>query len=170
MSMPEHGRDGGEVEALRTDRYLESLLVAWSRGGVDAPAIDVDPDVRRAASRLARDLPRLHPSFRFEERLAGRLADLAASMRPAVIDDADRTVVHLPGPTTPAGLDDSALLDGEPLGGLRADLVRPLVIGGALTSAAISIAGAAIVVWRRGRTSSSPMARAARAVARNRLA
>jgi hypothetical protein len=47
------------------------------------------------------------------------------------------------------------------------EITRPLLIGGALTSAALSLAGAAIVAWRRthpaGR-SSSPMARAVRSV------
>jgi len=43
------------------------------------------------------------------------------------------------------------------------ELARPLLIGGALTSAAISIAGAALVAWRRGRPGRTPMARAARA-------
>jgi hypothetical protein len=43
------------------------------------------------------------------------------------------------------------------------ELARPLLIGGALTSAAISIAGAALVAWRRGRPGRQPMVRAARA-------
>jgi hypothetical protein len=49
---------------------------------------------------------------------------------------------------------------------------RPLLIGGALTSAALSIAGAAFVAWRFGRPgrASTPMARAARAVRDARLA
>ena len=46
---------------------------------------------------------------------------------------------------------------------------RPLLIGGALTSAALSLAGAAYVAWRLNRPPASPMARAARAVARTRL-
>jgi hypothetical protein len=48
---------------------------------------------------------------------------------------------------------------------------RPLLIGGALTSAALSIAGAAFVAWRFGRPgrASTPMARAARAVRDARL-
>ena len=44
----------------------------------------------------------------------------------------------------------------------------PLIIGGALTSAALSLAGAAIVAWRMNRPPGSAMARAARAVARTR--
>jgi hypothetical protein len=47
---------------------------------------------------------------------------------------------------------------------------RPLLIGGAITSAAISLAGAAYVAWRIRHPQASPMARAARAVARTRLA
>jgi hypothetical protein len=44
-----------------------------------------------------------------------------------------------------------------------------VVIGGVLTSAAISIAGAAYVAWRRGRPPGDPKSRAVRAVARARL-
>ncbi len=47
---------------------------------------------------------------------------------------------------------------------------RPLIIGGALTSAALSLAGAAYVAWRLNRPATGPMVRAARAVARSRLA
>jgi len=43
------------------------------------------------------------------------------------------------------------------------------VIGGVLTSAAISIAGAAFVAWRRSRPIGDPMSRAVRSVARTRL-
>jgi hypothetical protein len=46
--------------------------------------------------------------------------------------------------------------------------VRPVVVGGVLTSAAISIAGAAYVAWRRSRQPDGPMLRAVRAVARAR--
>ncbi len=50
----------------------------------------------------------------------------------------------------------------------RTGLGRPLLIGGALTSAALSIAGAAYVAWRLNRPPASAMVRAARAVARTR--
>ena len=76
-------------------------------------------------------------------------------------------------PAGPAGpLDDPSLaayLEDAPLDD-DADLVRPLIIGGALTSAALSIAGAAFVAWRMRRPVATPMARAVRAVARSRLA
>ena len=65
---------------------------------------------------------------------------------------------------------------GDPLTDLREDEAppgsgrRPLIIGGALTSAALSLAGAAYVAWRLNRPATGPMVRAARAVARSRLA
>ncbi len=75
-------RDQLEVEALVTDRYLESLLLAQDRRAGDTPADpSLDPGIRSAARRLARDLGRVHPSFRFEERLAARLAEVASRMR-----------------------------------------------------------------------------------------
>jgi hypothetical protein len=49
-------------------------------------------------------------------------------------------------------------------------LPRTLIIGSALTSAAISLAGAAYVAWRLGRPPLSPMARAVRAAQQARLA
>jgi hypothetical protein len=67
------------------------------------------------------------------------------------------------------GDDNAYLFDDDELD--RRDLSRPLLIGGALTSAAISLAGAAWVAWRRGRpTRGSAMVRAARAVREARLA
>ena len=97
-----HGREVLEVEALVTDRYLDSLLFepTWSvvilACRTADPAVALVPDrvagrdrierpcaprQRRSAGleRLTRDLPRFHPSFRFEERLAVRLAEAAAA-------------------------------------------------------------------------------------------
>jgi hypothetical protein len=45
-----------------------------------------------------------------------------------------------------------------------------MILRGALTSAALSLAGAAYVAWRRNRTPPSPMARAVRAARQARLA
>ena len=88
------GRDGHEVDALVTDRYLDALLAAHARGADRGPSPSTPDDpVRRAADRLARDLPRLHPSFLFEEALAGRLAAVAARMgASAAAGGADRLV------------------------------------------------------------------------------
>jgi len=166
------GRDTPEVEALITDRYLESLLAAHATGADLAPApTELDPRVRLVAERLSRALPRVHPSFRFEEALSARLTTAAIARRVPQAAGAEGVVVPLPAGAADHAIDDAELaayLEGAPLDG-DPDL-RPLLIGGALTSAAISLAGAAIVAWRWRRDAVTPMARAVRAVARTRLA
>lgn len=158
------GRDGADVDALVTDRYLEALLSAHARGADRGPVPAVPPDpIRSAADRLARDLPRLHPSFRFEEALASRLTEAAARMRLPVAVGADGLVLPIHGR---AATDDDDPPDGRPDG--RPAIGRPWIIGGALTSAALSLAGAAYVAWRFNHPADSPMGRAARAVARTR--
>lgn len=182
-------RDTTEVEALITDRYLESLLA--SRAGAGASAADaafgweggeLDRGVRVASLRLRRDLPRFHPSFRFEERLALRLAEASASMRIARAAGAEGSPVPLaarrPGlaalSTHDPDLDElvaMAGMDADPASdgptGTDADPLRrharPILIGGAVASAAVSIAGAAFVAWRRSHQPRSPMARAVQA-------
>ena len=161
MTLP--GRDAAEADALLTDRYLESLLAADDRGAADAPAdASLDRSVRDAATRLRRNLIRVHPSFRFEERLAGRLNDVARSMRLAPAAGGGATVVRpLERRVAQEGFDPLADPNDNDETAARS---RPLLIGGALTSAALSIAGAAFVAWRRTRPARSPMARAVRAV------
>ncbi len=138
------GRDG-DIEAFVVDRYLESLL---AREPMDPDG--VPDELAATARRLAGALPRYHPSFRFEEDLAATLA--AVSRR---LDRGE--VVAFPVPDDVRGP------------GARPSVGRPVVIGGVLTSAALSIAGAAFVAWRLNRSSVDPMTRAARAVARARL-
>jgi hypothetical protein len=154
-------RDGGEIDALVTDRYLDTLL---ARQGLDVPpAADerLHPAIPIAVGRLIRDLPRFHPSFRFEERLALRLAEVAASLRRGEEPAEDGTLLAL---VVDVGED-----GGDPSWDARVEAMRPMLIRGAITSAAVSLAGAAFVVWRRSRPPGDPMARAARAVARARL-
>ena len=166
--------DGTEIEALVTDRYLEALLAGGSEdGGRSDPAARAPrPELRHAVTRLRDELPRLHPSFRFEERLAQRLAEVAAGMRIPHAAGGEGTVVpigsHRVVASRDASPDEDLLFDG-PLDD-RPDRVRPLLIGGALTSAALSLAGAAYVAWRRTRPVTTPMERAVRAVAARRLA
>ena len=158
MTWAPAGRDSLEVDALVTDRYLETLLAAHARGADGGPAsIEADPMLRAMMARLARDLPRFHPSFRFEEALADRLAATAARMRGT--PDALPVLTILP---------DGAVRIVPPTD-LRWAMGRPLWIGGALTSAALSLAGAAYLAWRWRRPPSGAMARAVRAVARARL-
>jgi len=162
-------RDAGSSDALLTDLYLDALLAGAVLAADGAPRLD--PAARDAADRLRRDLVRIHPSFRFEERLATRLAEAAVALRMPVAAGAEGHVVpfHRGGddPGDPGDAIDP-LLPGAPpalADPARRAAGRPLLIGGALTSAALSIAGAAWVAWRLGRPrNDSPMARAARAV------
>ena len=152
-------RDGGEVEALITDRYLDSLLAvapmtANGGGGPFAADDSLGAAVRAVSRRLATDLPRFHPSFRFEERLALRLAEVAASMRlPIAAGGEGHSMaireLHpaLPDPLRVAPEDED---DRD---------ARPLLIGGAVAASALSLAGA----WLAWRRRTSPMARAVRA-------
>ncbi len=154
MTPLEGGRDG-EHEAFVLDRYLESLLAREPFEPEHLP-----PDLRAAADRLA-TLPRFHPSFRFEEHLAKRLATAAAG--------------EPDGHTTATGDIDAHRLIAFPAAAVatsagRVGPVRPVVLGGVLTSAALSLAGAAYVAWRRSRPPADPMLRAVRAVARGRIA
>jgi hypothetical protein len=151
------GRGVGEIEALITDRYLDSLL-----GDREAPtpSAALDEAVRAVSRRLADDLPRFHPSFRFEERLAVRLAEAAASMRLLLAAGGERDAD--PGPT-PLRVSIPRFAS-DPLAAIEdADRIasRPYLVGGAVAASALSLAGAAWIAWRR--RSSSPMARAVRA-------
>jgi hypothetical protein len=223
MTLQSANLDAMEVEALQTDRYLEALLAAVERRAADVPAdATVDPTLRRAARRLRDELVRTHPSFRFEERLARRLADAAVRMRlataaggeaeaalipfptPLLADpmlaaelanpelaallgireaaaptndegaagvmaasgamaaDPDaRTTTTEPGRPTPVPGATSAIPSDALTSPLRPAGPRPLLVGGAVTSAALSLAGAAFVAWRLSRGApADPMARA----------
>lgn len=145
MSPASYPRDG-EIEAFVVDRYLESLL---SRR--PATADGVPAELEMTARRLAAALPRYHPSFRFEEALAARLAAIAGRVEAGEL-------VKLPIPGVVADR-----------GEARPAVPRPVVLGGVLTSAALSLAGAAFVAWRRTHPTMDPMSRAVRAVARAKL-
>jgi hypothetical protein len=154
-----HRRDVGEVEALITDRYLDSLLAIQPASVLEPlgdPGLPVGAAVRAVSRRLANDLPRFHPSFRFEERLAVRLAELAASMRLPLAAGGEGQALAIrrirPVAPDPLVVVDDADLDG------RVDS-RPLLIGGAVAASALSLAGA----WLAWRRRTSPMARAIRA-------
>ena len=150
-------RDGGEIEALITDRYLDSLLAIQSSpqlvGGPLGRDDSLSAAVRAVSRRLATDLPSFHPSFRFEERLALRLAEVAASMRLPLAASGEGQVVPFremhPSPSDPL----------RPAGDEDDRDARPLLIGGAVAASALSLAGA----WLAWRRRTSPMARAIRA-------
>jgi hypothetical protein len=167
--------DAQQVDALVTDRYIDSILAAHGRGADAGPiAADRRPEeaIRLVAARLARELPRLHPSFRFEEALATKLADAAIRMRRPLVDG---TATGLPlDPFGPIEIGANRAATAAPAvrqwGDARIEVGRPLLIGGAITSAALSLAGAAYVAWRFRHPQAGPMARAVRRVARTRLA
>jgi hypothetical protein len=224
MTFQAAGLDATEIDALQTDRYLDALLSAAERRADDVPAdTAIDPTLRLAARRLRDELVRTHPSFRFEERLARRLADAALRMRLATAagGEAEATVIPFPAPLLAdpalaaelanpelaalfaapdtarpvgraardaagggatetgtgapfaAGAAGRAGAAGAAPSQLPADAAawpfgpfaaRPLLVGSALTSAALSLAGAAFVAWRLTRGApSDPMARAVRA-------
>ena len=152
-----HRRDVGEIEALITDRYLDSLLAIQPASVLEPlgdPDLPVGAAVRAVSRRLSTDLPRFHPSFRFEERLALRLAEVAASMRlPLAAGGDGGTVAIRRIPTTtpdPLAVVEGDLDDRDP---------KPLLLGGAVAASALSLAGA----WLAWRRRTSPMARAIRA-------
>jgi hypothetical protein len=160
-------RDAAQVDALVADRYLDALLAAAERRADDAPAdAALAPDLRHAARVLRRSLVRVHPSFRFEERLAARLADLAAAQSGSALAAAGGgTMIQFPVAGLPASASSDPLLDAILRGDLDPTDVattqraaagpvdrRPMIVGGAaITSAAISIVGVAIVAWRASR-------------------
>ena len=158
-----------EVQALITDRYLDSLLaIVPDPPGepLDDPDASVGAAVRAISRRLATDLPRFHPSFRFEERLALRLAQLAASMRmPLAAGGESQAAVSSASPVAQIPLAPGAdpRLRRDPLRVAGDDDPdrdnRPLLIGGAVAASALSLAGA----WLAWRRRTSPMARAIRA-------
>jgi hypothetical protein len=132
---------GHEEEALRTDAYIDSLLA--THGGMPVllpePELLPPPGTRRALELLAAGLPRIHPSFRFEQQLADRLR-LAALAQTAGRPLPPADVVALP-----------THVAGYPLPAVTVD--RRLLLGGALASG-VSLAGAAMIAWRmreRGR-------------------
>lgn len=153
-------RTADEIEALVVDRYLESLL---SRRPIDTSG--VPPELEWTARRLTGALPRFHPSFRFEEALAGRLASVARAHQQA---EGVGSVVAFPRRSDRIGATPATSVPGSPVA--TTVLGRPALIGGVLTSAALSVAGAAYVAWRRSRPADEAMARAIRAVARARTA
>ena len=150
------GRDDAPLQAILIDTYLDALLASRDRRAADVPGdAGLDPLLRATAARLRNDLFRFHPSFRFEERVAARLAELAARM--ALPAAAGAEGLHVPGAALIPfpGVQDpelSAIATGR-LDPSAPDLALPrnVLIGGAMASAAISIAGVALVAWRARR-------------------
>lgn len=132
------------------------------------PAALVDPDLVEAARILRGALVRVHPSFRFEERLAGRLAAAAeaavlsgaAATGAGAIGTGARGLIPFPG----SGRTPVRSRAGTTSGLSR--MPRSVLIGGAIASG-VTLAGAAFLARRwRARPPRSPFARATRAAHR----
>lgn len=177
--------------ARRTERYLDGLVAADERRADEMPVdTDMDPAIRVAAGQLRAGLVRVHPSFRFEESLAARLAASADRMKaglPAELPPAEvagGTLAAFRGAGA-AGADFGVVVVGAAAGESaatpRIDLShsaatvvrgltdvaarprRPLIVGGVgVASAAISL-GAVYVAWRHSHPTSGRMSRAVRA-------
>lgn len=160
-----------------------------AHGPVHPPAATlIDPDLIEAARILRGALVRVHPSFRFGERLAARIDAAAGDLPgPAIADDwarpgglaarFGRDPILFPG----AGALEGTAAADVPLprdeapppwrkalpAGFSGRLPRRALIGGAIASG-VSLAGAAILAtrWRR-RPAGSAFARAARAAHRS---
>lgn len=132
-----------DEEALQTDVYIESLLARHARAPVGLESSGgSEAEIGHAARLLERTLVRFHPSFRFEEALARRLRESAGpgGLRGGAEAGTERgsigQLVPLPhGPGLVAAADGRA---------------RGLLVGGAIASG-VSLAGAALLAWRRSR-------------------
>jgi hypothetical protein len=116
--------------AIQVDAYLERLL-----SGVPTPIeLELDDELGLAdvARMLRARLIRFHPSFRFEERLAERLRRDAVGVTPP----------------------EAELIPFADTGDIRERRGRSLRVGGAIASGVsiASLAGAAVVAWRRVRS------------------
>jgi hypothetical protein len=135
-------------QAIQADAYIDDLLrhhgrmpAAVGSSGTNGGLLRAQPGVRDAIRLLEKGLPRFHPSFRFEESLAEQLrhaADLKAGLRG---DDAAESMGQI--------VSIAVIPRTEPVPRLPD---RRLLVGGAAIASGMSIAGAAVLAWRRVRT------------------
>jgi hypothetical protein len=128
----------------QTPTQLDTAIDELLRGPSDSGGLDVGELTTTA--RLLRDaLPRLHPRFTFEEHLASRLAAARSGDRgPLSATEPVPIRPHLAAnvPFPADVVDRQEAPEHRRLG---------LVAGGAIASG-VSLAGAALVVWRRTRS------------------
>ncbi|MEA2026192.1 MAG: hypothetical protein U9O18_05835 [Chloroflexota bacterium] len=143
---------GTRETAAQLDSAIDTLL-----RGPSGPSV-VGESGLIVTARLLRDtLPRLHPRFTFEELLASRLA-VARRLQaaPSALEPMEPTRME----PTPIGRSLKAAPAAAAVEADSSDAAerrrRGLVAGGAIASGvslALPIAGAALVVWRRSRSS-----------------
>ena len=130
----------GVDSAIQADAYIDALLSGHRRAPVAVELLEGSraAEVREAIHLLGQGLPRFHPSFLFEEWLAGQLR------RAASRSSAEGAVgTGFRGEVVPLGL-----MPRPPFGPARLG-PRRLWVGGAIASG-VSI-GAAVFALRRRR-------------------
>ena len=127
-----------DEDAIQLDLYLDHVLAGASAAPTSPGLTDANAHLADTARLVASGATRFHPSFRFEERLAARLRDVA--------DGLDATATHR-GILVP--FTSNASVDP-----IRTRHLAGVLVGGAIASGVsiASLAGAAaVVVWRRAR-------------------
>jgi hypothetical protein len=177
----------GSRDARRTERYLDGLMAGDDRRALQVPNdTELDPAILLAARELRTGLSRVHPSFRFEESLAARLAESAARIKAGLPAEEVQaaggwgTVAPFPSHSNAAALsaasnEIAAAPAARSRGFLPAAAFRLLPekttrpspqlvrgVGVGVAGAAISI-GAVYVAWRYSHPASGRMGRAAKA-------
>ena len=86
--------EGDEV-AVQSDAYIDALLNGHARLPIPLPRSGDAPErnVRHVIRLLEQGLPRFHPSFLFEERLAEQLRAAAGADQAAPIAVVDRRLL-----------------------------------------------------------------------------
>ena len=123
--------------AVQADAYIDALLAGHGRMPL-AVSGETEPEGHDAIRLLEKGLPRFHPSFVFEEWLSGQLRQAAEETR---AEDGERKpgeIVQIVIRPSETGTKAAAAPD------------RRLLVGGAIASG-VSIAGAAVLAWRRTR-------------------
>jgi hypothetical protein len=129
-------RLGRDDDAIVTDIYLDRLL-ATRDAALAGAGLDLSAEMVAAARTLRRSLQRFHPSFHFEEQLAGRLRPAPGTAAPV---PAGR-IIAFPGAVAASAPDEPASRIAHRAG---------LIAWGAAASI-VPIVGAALLARRRGR-------------------
>jgi hypothetical protein len=121
--------------AIQADAYIDALLYGHGRMPI---AVGPESDVGEAIRLLERGLPRFHPSFVFEQWLSGQLQRAASSR--SRLEGGDRPPAEIA----------QIVIRADDAGVRSFGQDRRLWLGGAIASG-VSIAGAAVIAWRRTR-------------------
>ena len=125
-----------DEDAIQLDLYLDHVLAGVSAGSAGPTLTAANAILADTVRLIANGATRFHPSFRFEERLAARLREVASGL------DAGTPRRGILVPFAP----------GVPVDPARTRHLAGVLVGGVIASGVsiASLAGAAaVVVWRR---------------------